>query len=305
VSLIALKVDVDTYRGTREGAMRLADLLERLDVRATFLFSLGPDHTGRAIKRAFRRGFFSKVKRTSVVQHYGVKTLMYGVLLPGPRIGRRCGEFMRDIARRGFEVGVHTWDHVRWQDGVARASEPWTRRELTLARDEFAEVFGRAPQVHGAAGWQMNRYVPALQQQLGFRYASDTRGTCPFLPLLDPGVGAVPQLPTTLPTLDELIGRTDLLAADPVDHLLAATAEPGGRDEVFTLHAELEGGAYLGAFERLLRAWRQRDRRLTDLASYAAQLTGNLPHCRIVSGMVAGRSGTLAVQSAAQAHVAH
>jgi peptidoglycan/xylan/chitin deacetylase (PgdA/CDA1 family) len=305
VSLIALKIDVDTCRGTREGAMRLADLLERLDVRATFLFSLGPDHTGRAIKRVFRRGFFSKVKRTSVVQHYGVKTLMYGVLLPGPHIGRRCGEFMRDIARRGFEVGVHTWDHVRWQDGVGQASEPWTRRELTLARDQFTEVFGRAPQVHGAAGWKMNRYVPALQQELGFRYASDTRGTGPFLPVLDPGVGTVPQLPTTLPTMDELIGRTDLRGADPVDHLLAATAEPGGRDEVFTLHAELEGGAYLGAFERLLRAWRQRDRRLTDLASYAAQLTGNLPHCRIVSGTVAGRSGTLAVQAPVRADVTH
>jgi peptidoglycan/xylan/chitin deacetylase (PgdA/CDA1 family) len=298
LSLIALKVDVDTYRGTREGAMRLADLLERLDVRATFLFSLGPDHTGRAIKRAFRRGFLGKVKRTSVVEHYGVKTLLYGVLLPGPHIGRRCGEFMRDIARRGFEVGVHTWDHVRWQDGVAQASEPWTRRELTLARDQFAEVFGRAPQVHGAAGWQMNRYVPALQSELGFRYASDTRGSGPFMPALDTGPGAVPQLPTTLPTFDELIGRPDLMGADPVDHLLSITDERRGHDEVFTLHAELEGGVYLGAFERLLRAWRQRDVSLTDLQSYAARLTPqSLPRCRIVAGTVAGRSGELAVQS--------
>ncbi len=304
MSLIALKIDVDTYRGTREGAMRLADLLERLDVRATFLFSLGPDHTGRAIKRALRRGFLGKVKRTSVVKHYGVRTLMYGVLLPGPHIGRRCGEFMRSIAGRGFEVGVHTWDHVRWQDGVAQAGEPWTRRELTLAREQFTAVFGRAPLVHGAAGWQMNRYVPALQQELGFRYASDTRGTGPFLPVLDPGVGTVPQLPTTLPTLDELIGRSDLHAADPVDHLLAVTAEQA-RDEVFTLHAELEGGSYLGGFERLLRAWRQRDHQLTDLAGYAARLTGNLPHCRIVSATVAGRSGMLAVQAPARAHVTH
>ncbi|HEY2340946.1 MAG TPA: hypothetical protein VGH75_10485, partial [Steroidobacteraceae bacterium] len=71
MALIALKVDVDTYRGTREGAVHLATLLERLGVRATFLFSLGPDHTGRAIRRAFRRGFLGKVKRTSVLEHYG------------------------------------------------------------------------------------------------------------------------------------------------------------------------------------------------------------------------------------------
>jgi undecaprenyl phosphate-alpha-L-ara4FN deformylase len=297
VALIALKIDVDTYRGTREGAPRLAALLERLGVRATFLFSLGPDHTGRAIRRAFRRGFLGKVKRTSVLEHYGLKTLLYGVLLPGPRIGRRCRGPMQDIARRGFEVGVHTWDHVRWQDGVARASEAWTRRELTLARDEFAEVFGAPPRVHGAAGWQMNGYVPALQQALGFRYASDTRGSGPFLPVLRDGVGALPQLPTTLPTLDELVGRPDLGTSDPVDHVLALTDTAGGRDQVFTLHAELEGGAYLGAFERLLRAWQQRGVRFADLGTYAGELhPPALPRCRIVTGTVEGRSGTLATQ---------
>ena len=298
MALIALKVDVDTYRGTREGAVHLATLLERLGVRATFLFSLGPDHTGRAIRRAFRRGFLGKVKRTSVLEHYGLKTLLYGVLLPGPYIGRGCRREMQEIARRGFEVGVHTWDHVRWQDGVAAASEAWTRRELTLARDEFWQVFGRAPLVHGAAGWQMNRFVPALQAELGFRYASDTRGDEPFLPLLEDGAASVPQLPTTLPTFDELIGRADLAGADPVDHLLALTDAPGARDHVFTLHAELEGGKYLPSFERLLRAWQQRGVQLTDLASYAATLdVRNLPRCAIAAGTVPGRSGTLAVQA--------
>lgn len=298
MALIALKIDVDTYRGTREGAPRLADLLARLGVPATFLFSLGPDHTGRAIRRVFRRGFLGKVKRTSVVGHYGVKTLLYGVLLPGPHIGRRCSAQLQDIERRGFEVGVHCFDHVRWQDGVARASEPWTRRELTLARDQFAEIFGRPPAVHGAAGWQVNRHVPALERELGFRYASDARGTGPFLPVSDQGAVPVPQLPTTLATLDELIGRADLQGVDPVDHLLAVTMSAPARDHVFTLHAELEGGAYLPSFERLLRGWQQRGARLTDLAGYAAQLdVARLPHCSIVAGTVEGRSGTLALQS--------
>lgn len=297
MSVIALKIDVDTFRGTREGVPRLAALLERVDARATFLFSLGPDHTGRAIKRAFRRGFMGKVKRTSVVQHYGIKTLMYGVLLPGPHIGRKARAFMQDIARRGFEVGVHTYDHVKWQDGVASANERWTRRELTLARDEFSDIFARAPAVHGAAGWQMNAYVPGLEQELGFRYASDTRGTCPFVPVVDGREVAVPQLPTTLPTLDELIGRPDLEGQDPVDHVLELTAS-GNRDHVFTLHAELEGGAYLDAFERLLRTWRARGMQVTDLATHAATLDWNrLPRCPIVAGTVEGRSGTLAAQA--------
>lgn len=292
---IALKIDVDTYRGTREGVPRLAAALDRAGARATFLFSVGPDHTGRAIKRVFRRGFLGKVRRTSVTQHYGVKTLMYGVLLPGPHIGRRCADIMREVARRGLEVGVHTYDHIKWQDGVARASEPWTRRQLVLAREEFIRVFDRPPEAHGAAGWQVNGSVPALERELGFRYASDTRGVCPFVPVVGGREVAVPQLPTTLPTLDELIGREDLGGRDPVEHLLALTSE--GVDQVFTLHAELEGGAYLEGFERLLHAWRARGFNLTDLGTYAQTLDpALLPRCPIVLGAVEGRSGTLAVQ---------
>jgi undecaprenyl phosphate-alpha-L-ara4FN deformylase len=300
---IALKIDVDTDRGTREGVPRLLHLFERLDVRATFLFSLGPDQTGRAVKRAFRRGFMGKVRRTSVLKHYGLKTLLYGTLLPAPHIARRRGSIMRDVASHGFEVGVHTYNHIKWQDGVAGADEAWTRRELVLARDEFAQVFSRPPVMHGAAGWQLNRYVPELERQLGFQYASDGRGTGPFMPVVGGAVVNVPQMPTTLPTLDELIGRPDLEGVDPIDHLFSLTDDQPARDHVYTLHAELEGNTYLDSFERLLRGWRSRGAHLIDMAAYASTLrVADLPWCEMVEGTVDGRSGVLAVQGVPLSH---
>ncbi|HEX7557670.1 MAG TPA: polysaccharide deacetylase family protein, partial [Usitatibacter sp.] len=153
---LALKIDVDTFRGTREGIPTLIDILKRHGAGATFLFSLGPDHTGRAIKRALRPGFMKKVSRTSVVEHYGYKTLMYGTVLPGPDIGKRCASILRTVRDEGFEVGIHTWDHVKWQDGVASADERWTGWQMALACQRFREIFGEDAAVHGAAGWQMN-----------------------------------------------------------------------------------------------------------------------------------------------------
>ena len=128
--LLALKIDFDTWRGTRLGAPRLVECLQRHQAGASFLFSLGPDHTGRAIKRAFRPGFMQKVQRTSVVSHYGIKTLMYGTLLPGPDIGRRGADIMRATREAGFEAAIHCWDHVKWQDGVEDANPVWTEIEI-------------------------------------------------------------------------------------------------------------------------------------------------------------------------------
>ncbi|MGC4027429.1 MAG: polysaccharide deacetylase family protein [Steroidobacteraceae bacterium] len=294
---IALKIDVDTLRGTREGVPRLVEVLERAGAQATFLFSLGPDHTGRALRRIFRPGFFGKVRRTSVVRHYGIRTLLYGVLLPGPHIGRSCAPILREVAARGFEVGVHVYDHVRWQDGVAAADSAWTRRELDLAREAFIEVFGMPPVVHGAAGWQLNDSVPLQQQELGFRYASDVRGDEPFLPVIGGRVVDVPQIPTTLPTFDELIGTPELGERDPVSHLLEVTRRSRRALEVYTAHAELEGGAFLASFERLLREWRRDGMQIVDLATAAASLDHRILPCRtLATGTVPGRSGTLAVE---------
>ena len=293
---LALKIDADTYRGTREGVPRLVELLKRYQARATFLFSLGPDHTGRAIKRVFRPGFFNKVARTSVVGHYGFKTLLYGTLLPAPDIGEQCSAILRQVRDAGFEVGIHTWDHVKWQDGVTRADAAWTARQMQLACDRFEKIFGEPAKVHGAAGWQMNRTAYRLTQQLGFDYCSDTRGHCPFVPIYEAEIIACPQLPTTLPTLDELIGIDGLAANNVADHLLQLTAQPAA-GHVYTLHAELEGMKLAPVFERLLAGWRDQGHELVALCDYFATLTPRtLPRCTVGMGTMAGRTGTLAVQ---------
>ncbi len=293
---LALKVDVDTYHGTRKGVPRLVDVLKRHGAQATFFFSLGPDHTGRAIKRVFRRGFLGKVSRTSVVGHYGIRTLLYGTLLPGPDVGRKCAGIMRAVRDAGFEVGIHCYDHVRWQDQVAYQDAEWTRREMQRAVDRFTEIFGEAPRAHAAAGWQTNRHALRLTQRLGFDYSSDTRGWRPYLPIWDAELVACPQLPTTLPTLDELINRDGVTVENVAEHLLSLTAHPPAEGHVFTLHAELEGGKLLPVFEQLLSGWAAQGYELVSLRQYLQSMTGVLPRNEVWMSEVPGRSGTLAAQ---------
>ncbi len=224
-----------------------------------------------------------------MLEHYGIRTLLYGTLLPGPDIGRRCADTMRAARDAGFEVGIHCWDHVRWQDYVARRDAAWTEREMRLACERFEAVFREIPRTWGAAGWQTNAHAARFQDHAGFAYASDTRGIRPFLPLWNGERVGCPQFPTTLPTLDELIG----LEADPVAHLLSLPA----KDHVFTAHAELEGGKLLAMFESLLAGWRSRRYELVSLDSlYSSTDVAALPRHEVVYGEVAGRSGALAMQ---------
>jgi undecaprenyl phosphate-alpha-L-ara4FN deformylase len=298
---IGLKIDVDTLRGTREGVPRLAALLKKHRVGATFYFSVGPDHTGRAMRRVFRKGFAQKVARTSVLKHYGLKTLMYGVLLPGPDIGREASAEMRSVHDEGFEVGLHTYDHVRWQDHVAAADAAWTRVEFERGLHAFERVFGFLPQSHAAAGWQINAHTLELEREYGLRYASDTRGGGAFLPRLAHGASTCPQIPTTLPTFDELLGRDGVDESNVGDRVfhLSATADVEA-PQVFTLHAELEGMRLRGAFESLLVKWRDAGAELIPMDSLRALAAQRqLPTRTVIQGEIPGRSGPLAIQAPA------
>ena len=157
---LAIKIDVDTDRGTREGVPALAADCREFGVNACFLFSLGPDQTGRAITRVFRPGFFKKVSRTSVVSLYGVRTLLNGTLLPAPHIGRRNAAIIRSIADQGFEVGIHCHNHYRWQDYVQSMSLDNIRTEFASARTEFKRIIGFEARTAGAPGWQSNARKP-------------------------------------------------------------------------------------------------------------------------------------------------
>ena len=294
-----LKVDVDTYLGTLHGVPALLELFERFHVKASFLFSVGPDNTGRAIRRVFRKGFLQKVGRTSVVSHYGLRTLMNGVLKPGPHIGKRAAHVMREVAARGHEVGIHCYDHVKWQDFVAGKDLNWTQREMTRALDAFRNAVGIDPQTIGAAGWQINRFVIALEEQMGFSYASDVRGREPFIPTMEEVSSNCVQLPTTLPTLDEIIGSDGIDSSNCWKTIMEKSRETLSHGHVYTLHAELEGMKLMPVMEKLLEQWKASGFDLVTLNQlYASLDRANLPKQDIQWGEIEGRSGFLALQAA-------
>ena len=295
--LVAIKIDVDTDRGTRIGVPNLLALFRERGISATFLFSLGPDNTGRAIKRIFRKGFLQKVQRTSVVSTYGLRTLLNGVLLPGPHIGRRNEAIMRSAREQGHEVGIHCYDHIRWQDGLAKMTAPEVKAEFSKAQREFRRIFSAPAHTAGAAGWQANAYSLAAYDDAKLAYASDARGQFPFYPRIENTVYKTLQIPGNLPTLDELLGRPEYPQTKLSSHYLSLLRTD--RPNILTIHAEVEGMQMLDWFSEFLQQAQRESIEFAPLITVAQDFCKNpqsIPVCDLVAGEIDGRSGTLALQ---------
>jgi peptidoglycan/xylan/chitin deacetylase (PgdA/CDA1 family) len=148
-----------------------------------------------------------------------------------------------------------------------------------------------------APGWQAGFAALAVADELGFSWCSDTRGVGPFVPRCCGIVFRTPQVPTTLPTLDELPLGLPPRDRDVEDLLSAMESQ---RFPVFTAHAELEGKHFPAFLERLLTRCTDNGVEVMPLGDLLAlrHQEGALPVCDVAQGTVPGRPGLVAVQVA-------
>src|SRR6266540_265844 len=251
---VALKVDCDTYVGTRDGVPRLIEVFAARGIRATFFFSYGPDRSGVAVRRVFtKRGFLKKMLRSRAASLYGFPTVLYGTFLAAPMIGRRCEREMRETARAGHETGVHAWDHVGWQDHLDGWMPEKSRGEYSSAHEEYRRILGVPARASAAPGWTVNTRSLEIESEVSLLYTSNTRGGGPFFPSAAGRNFETLEIPSTLPTLDETLAWPELQSDEDQRVFFRAAV----RDtEVHTIHAEVEGRSKIALFSRILDDWR-------------------------------------------------
>jgi len=294
---VALKVDVDTHQGLAEGLPRLRRVLERERATASFFVAMGPDNSGRAILRVFRnRGFLKKMFRTKAVSMYGLRTILSGTILPARPIALAFPNLLRELKAAGFEVAVHGYDHVLWQDHIDTLGEGGIRAELNDAFEAYRSIMAESPRAFAAPGWRTNAVALRALDEMGLNYRSDTRGRTPFRCMVDGRVLSTPEIPSTLPTLDEVLGRAELRDNAALLRFYLDQFKPDQLN-VHTIHAETEGMGQLENFAALVEALKERGARFVRMDAVASALNrAELPVCPVVRAEVPGRAGWVAAQ---------
>ncbi len=264
---------------------------------ASFFVAMGPDNSGKALRRMFRNpGFLRKMVRTRAVALYGLRTILSGTLLPARPIGPAFPALLRELADRGFEVGIHGFDHVRWQDEIETLAEEEIELELERAFEVYRRIFGRQSSSFAAPGWRVNDLALKVLSQFRLHYQSNTRGRRPYRCRVGGEILEFLEIPSTMPTLDEIVGRRGLRnSSDIVAYYLrlVTTHLPN----VHTVHAEVEGGPYNEVLRGLIRGLKKLNARFLRLDELAREIDPrSTPVCSVERGFIEGRAGWVSVQ---------
>ncbi len=292
---IGLRIDVDTFRGTRDGVPALLRILKEFSIRASFFFSVGPDNMGRHIWRLARPAFLRKMLRSRAASLYGWDILLRGAFWPGPIIGKRLGHVIRSARADGHEMGFHAWDHHAWQARIDAMSTKAACASIARGVEVLSGLIGEPPSCSAVPGWKCTDTVLIEKEQFPFLFNSDCRGDSIFRPVVGVASLSQPQVPVTLPTYDELVGRSGITDVNYNESLLALVRP--GKLNVLTIHAEAEGIACLGLFRDFLERAAAMGHEFKALGSILAG-AASIPECAMEKGAIAGREGWVAVQGA-------
>ncbi|GHV29984.1 polysaccharide deacetylase [Synergistales bacterium] len=231
MKIVALRILADTLRSYRDGVPRLLDALDEISAKGSFFFGMGSERSGSAMSKLF--GAEKEIVPSA----------------PG---------ILKDAFKRGHDCGVCGMNPREWRARLDKLPDTSVLANIKNAHSNFRKRVGSPPNGFASPGFRVNYISLRTLDDAGFKYCSDTFGFCPFIPKMSKKIFAIPQIPSTLPTLEDLLRRLqpqeamnllsnmdDGLNVLPVDAELAASQDALGFIRAFMERAAGDGVKFL------------------------------------------------------------
>jgi peptidoglycan/xylan/chitin deacetylase (PgdA/CDA1 family) len=217
--------------------------------------------------------------------------------LPGPEIARKNINLLHKIMDEGHELGIHGYDHVYWHDHIKHLNKEKTEEVLRKAFDVYRDITKKNPKSFAAPGWMINTHSLRFFEENNFVYTSNARGVSPFYPEMGNESFRILEIPTTLPTLDEVVGIEGNEITSLSEFYLNTLTTTGGLN-ILTIHTELEGNKWSALLEIFIKKSLELGftyKRIIDIATELKNYD-DIPVCKSVYGYTKGRTGEVSLQ---------
>jgi peptidoglycan/xylan/chitin deacetylase (PgdA/CDA1 family) len=200
----AIRIDVDS---TRDITLlpELLDLLQLLDIKATFFIATGPDRLAfnlfKYIKDPRRSSRFVKSKPL----RYGSHSL--NGLLRKTSVEAACPEVLLRAKTEGHEIGLHGYDHYAWIRNLRNMDEIQITGLISRGLEALQAVVEGDIRGFASPGFTVTSALLRAIDALGFDYSSDFKSNQPAPPFY-PETGttrrSVLQVPVSMDSIGEL-----------------------------------------------------------------------------------------------------
>lgn len=181
MKILSLKIYADTLNGYRDGVPHLLDIFDELGIDVSFFFGMGNE---------------------------GRKSPLSKILGEGKEIVASAPGILRDASKRGQDCGIYGWNPLEWQNRLEKMKDSTLEADIKRAIEYFARRTGCRPNGFAAPGCRVSYMSLRIQDDLRFKYCSDTFGFYPFMPQLSWKIFSTPQVPSTLPPVEIILKKT-------------------------------------------------------------------------------------------------
>jgi undecaprenyl phosphate-alpha-L-ara4FN deformylase len=269
----AIRIDVDS---TRDIALlpKLLDLLQVLEIKATFFVTTGPDRLAlNLLKYLTDPQSFLRFIKTKPLR-YGSHSLN-GFMQKKPIEAARP-EVLQRAKKEGHELGLHGYDHYAWIRNLRYMDEEQIKEFINRGKKALQAITEADIRGFASPGFTVTSALLRALNTLGFDYSSDykcNRPTAPFYPNIDTRSTSVLQVPVSMHSIGELF-----IAGFSEDKIKAKISENKDVWHAHTVpfvvyaHPAHEVGCYMQLFSSILQDLREDSRfRILTLAQIAQQ----------------------------------
>ncbi len=278
---VALKIEVRSSVGMQSGLPAILQLLESMNIQATIALSHGPDRCGKRFseRKAMRASGFPFSAR------YGWSSVLKGRLLPSGKLRLPSKETLDGWSEIGHELIAGSHDPLRWQQRCMKAGAPESIEQFEANFKPFAGSLTSPINAMSSTTGHANRAIIRLEQNRGLLYGSDCAGSHPFWPVWDGEVIRCPQLPVTLPTLENLVAETKIPEQEIATSLSQRILKAPQKDQLFLIQADYEGTRFLPLLEMVLKQLKADGIELGTCKSWLERIEiSKLPYHEITQG---------------------